>query len=175
MTAEQAAPAVPALVLIGPPGAGKTKLGKRVSALTGLPFTDTDKRIVALHGPIAEIFAEHGESHFRSLEREQVALALAGGGIVSLGGGAVLDPRTQADLEPLPVALITVSAKAVAPRITGAKRPLLAAGGVAAWETLVEQRRPLYERLASATFDTSDIPMDRVAQQITTWLEGFAR
>lgn len=162
----------PALVLIGPPGAGKTKLGKRVSAATGLRFTDTDKRIVALHGPISEIFAQHGEQRFREIEREQVALALASDGIVSLGGGAVLDPRTQAELEPLRVALITVSAAAVAPRISGAKRPLLAAGGVGAWETLVEQRRPLYERLATATFDTSDSPMDAVAQRIVAWLEG---
>ena len=48
----------PLLVLIGPPGAGKTRLGKRVARILGAPFIDTDRSIVAVHGPIADIFGQ---------------------------------------------------------------------------------------------------------------------
>ncbi|BDI22793.1 shikimate kinase [Herbiconiux sp. L3-i23] len=160
----------PKVVIIGPPGAGKTKVGKRVARRLEVGFVDTDHRIVAKHGPIADIFAQHGESRFREWERTEVAEALRSSGVVSLGGGAVLDPRTQADLEALPVALITVSADAVEARISGSKRPLLAAGGVAAWRTLVEQRMPLYESLATRRFDSSSTPMDTVAARVVAWL-----
>jgi shikimate kinase len=157
-------------VIIGPPGAGKTKVGKRVARALGVEFVDTDKRIVALHGPIADIFAEHGEPHFRAIEREQVAAALTTGGIVSLGGGAILDPRTQAELHDRRVALLTMNESAVASRIEGEKRPLLASGGVAAWKALLEQRRPIYEALADRTFDSSDRPMRDVADDVVAWL-----
>ncbi|WP_210481359.1 shikimate kinase [Naasia sp. SYSU D00948] len=160
----------PLLVIIGPPGAGKTKVGKRVARRLGLPFADTDKLIVARHGAIADIFAEHGEPYFRALERDTVVEALTTEGIVSLGGGAVLDPRTQADLRERRVALIMVDEDGVAERIEGEKRPLLAAGGVAAWKALVDQRRPIYEALATRTFDSSHRPMDDVAADVTEWL-----
>jgi shikimate kinase len=170
-----AEPAGPLLVIIGPPGAGKTKVGKRVARRLGVPFTDTDKSIVAEHGPIADIFAEHGEPYFRALERQHVERALESGGIVSLGGGAVLDPRTQADLHELRVALLTVSAEAVGERLKGEKRPLLAAGGVAAWKVLVEQRRPLYDALAHRVFDSSARPMDAIADDVVAWLREGGR
>lgn len=165
----------PILVLIGPPGAGKTKVGKRVARALGVGFVDTDKAIAARHGPIADIFATQGEGAFRALEREQVAAALATRGIVTLGAGAILDPRTQADLQELRVALITVDAESVAERIRGEKRPLLAAGGVAAWKVLVEQRMPVYTRLAARTFDSSGRPMDSVALDVAAWLAADGR
>jgi shikimate kinase len=159
-----------AVVLIGAPGAGKTRTGKRLARLLHVPFVDTDKRIVERHGTIAEIFAEHGEAHFRSLEREVVTESLGERAVVTLGGGAVLDPRTQADLAQFRVVQLTVSATAVEARISGGKRPLLA-GGIAAWQAIVDSRQPLYDRLASLTIDTSSQPLDRVAQQIAHWLE----
>ena len=162
--------ASPLLVLIGPPGAGKTKVGKRVARALGVEFVDTDKAIVAEHGAIADIFATRGESAFRELEREQVEAALRTGGIVTLGGGAILDPRTQAELQGLRVGLITVDAESVEERIQGEKRPLLAAGGVAAWKVLVEQRMPVYTRLATRSFDSSGRPMDSVARDVVAWL-----
>ncbi|THG33044.1 shikimate kinase [Naasia lichenicola] len=163
-------PTEPVVVLIGPPGAGKTKVGKRVARALGTSFTDTDRVVVAEHGTIADIWASKGELHFRELEREAVRIALAGAGVVALGGGAVLDPRTQADLSGKRVALIMVDADAVADRIEGDKRPLLTGGGVAAWSALVDQRMPLYTALASRTFDTSRRKMDAVAEEVTAWL-----
>lgn len=71
------------LVLVGPMAAGKTSVGRRVARRLGVAFVDTDKRIVAEHGPIPGIFAEYGEAHFRELERAAVAQALADGGVIS--------------------------------------------------------------------------------------------
>ena len=158
------------VVLIGAPGAGKTRTGRRLAALLDLPFIDTDLRVVERHGTIAEIFAEHGEPHFRSLEREVVSEALREHAVVTLGGGAVLDPRTQAELGQYNVVQLTVSAEVVEARIAGGKRPLLSSG-IGAWQSLVDARQPLYDRLSQLSIDASHQPLDRVAQQIATWLE----
>ena len=165
--------AEPALVLIGAPGAGKSRIGKRVARLLDLPFVDTDKRIVAKHGVINDIFANHGETHFRVLERKEVAQALTEHGVVSLGGGAVLDELTQDELLPLKVVQLTVSAEVIAARNIGATRPLLT-GGVEAWKALVAARAPIYDRLSDATFDTTSLPAERVADDIVRWLEEQA-
>lgn len=160
----------PSIVLIGAPGAGKTRIGKRVARLLELPFVDTDKRVVAAHGPIPRIFEEHGEPGFRDFERAQVELALTEHGVVSLGGGAVLNPVTQAELELLRVIQLTVLPEVIATRNIGAGRPLLS-GGIDAWKALVAERAPIYDRLASASFDTSVLPADRIADDIVRWLK----
>ncbi len=164
-----ASPVRARLVLIGAPGAGKTRLGKRVARLLRIGFVDTDKRIVAAHGPIAQIFQDHGEEYFRKLEREAVAKALREAVVVSLGGGAVLDADTRTDLAGRHVALLTVSADAVADRIGGGKRPLVK-DGIADWIALVESRRELYESLASRVWDTSTLPLDDIAGDIADWI-----
>jgi shikimate kinase len=91
----------PAIVLIGPMGAGKTSVGKRVAKRLGLPFTDSDAAIVREHGPIETIFATHGEAHFRELEREAVADALKrAASSHSAGSGAA--PRHPGGAGPSP-------------------------------------------------------------------------
>jgi len=167
------APATPTTtaVLIGPMGAGKTRIGKRVAKELGVPFRDTDKMVVAEHGPIADLFDAHGEPHFRELERRAVERALDAGGLVSLGGGAVLDAATQADLAGLPVVLLMVSPEAVESRLGSGKRPLVR-GGVADWIRILEERRPLYESLASVTVDTSTRPHEAIAHEIADWLRS---
>ncbi len=162
-------------VLIGAPGSGKTKTGKRVAKALGLDFIDTDRVIVAEHGPIAEIFEREGEAAFRAYERTAVARALRKRAVVSLGGGAVLDAATQHDLRDLPVVLLTVTRDGIEERLAAepdavTKRPLLRDGGIAAWERLVEARGPLYERLATASFDTSHRPFEAIAEEVAAWL-----
>jgi shikimate kinase len=161
---------VTSLVLIGPMGSGKSRIGKRIAKLLGVPFVDTDKVIVAEHGPIAAIFDEHGEPHFRALERAAVATALGGDGVVSLGGGAVLDRSTQDDLAHHRVALFIVSEEAVAPRLANERRPLVR-NGIADWIRIRDERMPLYERLADATFDTSSRPTTQIAEEVAAWLQ----
>ncbi len=154
-------------MLIGPPAAGKSRIGTRVARILGLPVIDTDKEVAAAHGPIAEIFAAHGEERFRAIERAAVAEALQQRAVVSLGGGAVLDADTQAQLAGLPVVLLTATPEAVAARLGRGTRPLSASPE--AWIALVEQRRPIYERLAAVTWDTSSRPIDRIADDIARW------
>jgi shikimate kinase len=157
------------IVLIGPPAAGKTRLGKRLARRLGLPFVDTDAVVTAEHGAIADIFARHGEPYFRGLERAAVAEAVARPGVVSLGGGAVLDPDTRQDLAATRVVLLTVQPAAIAKRITSGRRPLVT--DVESWKRLVEARRPLYESLADYTADTSSRPIDAIVEEIARWVE----
>ena len=160
----------PIAVLIGPPAAGKSRLGRRVATRLGVEFVDTDKRVVAQHGPIPEIFASEGEAQFRVWEREAVVDALVSPGIVALGGGAVLNPDTQRELEDLFVILVTATPEAIAPRLVAGKRPLLA-GGIDAWVALVAERQPVYDRLADFSVDTSRGTMDGIADSLVTRLE----
>lgn len=157
------------IVLIGPPAAGKSRAGRRLARRLRLSHVDSDKLIVARHGTIPELFASHGEEHFRELERDIVREALQGGGVVSLGGGAVMDPQTQALLPGHTVLQVVASPAAIEPRITGnTKRPLLRS--IDDWIALYERRRSTYDRLADATFDTSFRPMRRVVDEIEQWL-----
>jgi shikimate kinase len=162
-----------ALVLVGPMGAGKTSIGKRVARTLRTRFADTDALIAAAHGPIPELFAAHGEAHFRSLERDAVARAVAGGGVVSLGGGAVLDPSTRTLLAAHDVVLLTVEPRIIAGRIGGGNRPLLGDGdveeAVARWTRIYEERRPLYDEVADLVVDTSSGPLSRVVETIAAW------
>ncbi len=158
-----------AIVLIGPPAAGKTSVGRKLAKRLGREFLDTDKLLVAEHGPIADIFREHGEAHFRALERATVADALRRDAVVSLGGGAVLDPDTRSDLEGATVVLLTVTREAAESRIGGGKRPLVQ--GIDSWQALVDARSELYAFLADVTFDTSDRPISRIVADIADWVE----
>ena len=158
------------LVLVGPMAAGKTSIGRRVARRLGVPFIDTDKRIAREHGPIPAIFEEHGEAHFRQLERAAVSAALEEGGVISLGGGAVTDAGTRELLRPHPVAFLTVSPEAVADRIRGGGRPLLAGDDpLERWTRIFEERRGWYDEVATRVFDTSRRPMQRIADEIVTW------
>lgn len=162
----------PTAVLIGPPAAGKTRLGKAIARIIGVPFIDTDVRISEKHGAIPEIFATHGESQFRQWEREEVIRALGEDGIVSLGGGAIENPDTRRDLSEHLVALITVSAEAVEPRLDNDKRPLL--DGIESWKALVARRQPLYDELATFTLDTSVGLMDTHAERLAEMVRAAA-
>ncbi|MDM7885339.1 MULTISPECIES: shikimate kinase [Curtobacterium] len=153
-------------------GAGKSSVGKRVAKALGVPFTDTDRVIAREHGPIPGIFAERGEPAFRELEAAAVRSALATAGVIAVGGGAVTHPDTRAALVGARIVLLTVSPEAVAARIAGSDRPLLAQGGLDAWQTIADERAATYAELAHATFDTSRRPMSHVVRDVVAWVTG---
>ncbi|GAA4172480.1 shikimate kinase [Gryllotalpicola koreensis] len=160
-----------AIVLIGPPAAGKSKVGKKLAKLLGKDFIDTDAIIVRDHGAITDIFAEHGEPYFRRLERAAVLEALAQDAIISFGGGAVLDEHTQQDLKSHVVVLLDVDADSVEGRIKlDGKRPLVP--DIESWKALVAARRPLYERLADRRVETANRPRDQIAQELAKWIHS---
>jgi shikimate kinase len=88
------------LVLVGLMGAGKTSVGKRLAALLGVGFNDSDSRIVEAAGmSIPEIFESLGEPAFRDGERRVIARLLGEApGVLATGGGAFVEPRTRAEI-----------------------------------------------------------------------------
>ncbi|NRG42794.1 AAA family ATPase [Rathayibacter sp. VKM Ac-2835] len=156
------------VVLIGPMGAGKTTIGKRVAKALAAEFIDSDAEFVRRHGPIAAYFDLHGEASFRVEERRVVEQAVRRGVVLSLGGGAVLDEGTRADLAGVPVVLLTTTAEAVRDRL-GSGRPLVR-GGVADWTRIFESRRAVYESLADTVVDSSRRPITTLAAEVTAWV-----
>ncbi|MFD8613969.1 MULTISPECIES: 3-dehydroquinate synthase [unclassified Streptomyces] len=147
----------PAVVLVGPMGVGKSTVGRLLADRLGLAYRDTDDDIVAEQGrAISEIFVDEGEDAFRALEKEAVRRAVAEhGGVLALGGGAVLDADTRALLAPLPVVCLSMDVEE-AVRRTGLNvaRPLLAVNPRKQWRELMEARRHLYEEVATAVVAT---------------------
>ncbi|MFT4229321.1 MAG: shikimate kinase, partial [Microbacterium sp.] len=97
--------------------------------------------------------------------------ALAGGGVVALGGGAVLDADTRADLGAHRVVLLTVDPRVVRGRIGDGSRPLLAGENpVQRWSRIARERRPLYDEVADVVFDTSRGPLQQVVDAVLAWI-----
>lgn len=161
------------MVVVGPPAAGKTRVAKRLGRIFDVDVVDTDTEVVKQWGPIPEIFSTHGEDFFRAHERAAVEEALRTPGIVALGGGAVVNPSTQADLVAHRVALISISAEAVAPRLDNDKRPLLS-GGLEAWKELVAMRHEMYQAAATREFDASHRSIDVLADEVAAWVREDA-
>jgi shikimate kinase len=159
----------PLAVLVGPPGAGKSTVGANIAAALSRRFADTDEFVVAAAGkPIPEIFFDDGEAQFRKLEAEAVATALESfDGVLALGGGAILADQTRALLRGQPVVYLTVDFSDAIKRVgLGAGRPLLAVNPRATLKHLMDQRRPLYEEVASVVIDTTGRTPDEVTTAV---------
>ncbi|BDH11407.1 MULTISPECIES: shikimate kinase [Streptomyces] len=164
----------PLVVLVGPPGAGKSTVGALLADRLGVGYRDTDADIVATAGrPIAEIFIDEGEPHFRALERTAVRDALESHpGVLSLGGGAILDDGTRKLLAGLPVVFLDVQLADAVKRVgLDAPRPLLAVNPRKQWRELMERRRPLYTEVARAVISTAERTPAQVAEAILDALE----
>jgi shikimate kinase len=161
------------IVLIGPMGAGKTTVGSLVAARLGTTVRDTDHDVEATTGrAISEIFVDDGEAAFRALERAAVAEALAThDGVLALGGGAVLDPGTRELLAGHDVVFLRVGLADAVKRVgLGVGRPLLLGNVRARIKTLLDERSPVYESVATLVVDTDGRSPEDVAEEIVAAL-----
>lgn len=167
----------PVAVLVGPPGSGKSTVARELARRLGVEARDTDADVEATAGrSIADIFVDDGEPAFRELERQAVEAALAGhDGVLALGGGAVLDPRTEARLAGHEVVFLDVRIGDAARRIGfNRERPLLLGNPRAQWTQLMAARRPVYERVATLRVETDGLTPAEVAEAVLTRLQERA-
>ena len=165
----------PRVILIGPPGAGKSSVGKSLSRLLNQEFVDTDTVIADQENQsISEIFVDKGEAYFRNIELEVLLHQLENhSGVLSLGGGAPLSEIAQNAINACdsPVVFLDVSLAGAAPRVGfNRDRPLLLGNPRAQWQELMNVRRPIYESLSDHQVITDKLTPNEAAQQIVTLL-----
>ncbi|MGY1720424.1 MULTISPECIES: shikimate kinase [unclassified Blastococcus] len=164
----------PALVLVGPPASGKTTVGTAVADARGLAFRDTDRDVEEATGStVADLFVQHGEPHFRALEEQAVARALADHtGVLALGGGAVTSAATRELLVTHgsaggAVVWLDVDVASAARRVGLSRdRPLLAVNPRAMLRTMLEQRAPLYTEVATHRVATAGRSPEEVVAEV---------
>lgn len=161
------------IVLVGLPGAGKSKVGHLLAERLGVPHIDTDALIVEREGrAISDIFATDGEAAFRVMETAAVAHALTGHAVISLGGGAAATPAVRDLLDGHTVVYIDAPHDELVRRTAGkTHRPLLAADPDGALRRLRVEREPHYRAVATVTVPTGPGPVDDVVTDILNHLE----
>ena len=159
------------IVLIGPPGSGKSTVGRFLSKRLDRKFLDTDELIEKkTQKKISEIFVDEGEEAFRKLEMIVLEEVLQMRNcIISLGGGAPIKVEAQELIQSSDVFVVflDISLAAAAPRVGfNRDRPLLLGNPRAQWQSLNEARRPIYQKLASLSIKVDDMNVDQIAQEI---------
>ena len=163
------------VVLVGMMGSGKTTVGRRLALRLGLPFIDVDQEIVEAAGmPIPDIFARHGEEHFRDGERRVMARVLAGGPrVVATGGGAFMNDATRARIADNAISIwlkadLDTLMRRVRKRAT---RPLLQTPDpVGTMQRLLSEREPIYAQ-ADLTVYSREASHETVVEDVLSALE----
>lgn len=172
-------PERPVMVFIGMMGAGKTRIGKEVAKLMGLPFRDADIAIEHATGmKIPAYFEQYGESAFRRVEADLIAQTLVTfGGVFSLGGGAPMTPSTQTALAGYAehggkiVYLMADPAEAMERAAHGGGRPMLKGDANARWMALHEQRDPVFRTVANVLVRTRGLTPLSAARKVIDMVE----
>lgn len=165
------------IVLVGMMGAGKSTIGRRLSARLGIPFLDADSEIELAHAgmTIPEIFAAHGEPYFRDGEARVIARLLdSGPAVIATGGGAVMREETRERIRDKAVSIwLKADADIIMRRVKRrSDRPLLhTADPEATIGRLIGEREPVY-RLADLTVWSRDVPHEKIVDECIEALHG---
>ncbi|MGH8480974.1 MAG: shikimate kinase AroK [Nevskiaceae bacterium] len=162
--------------LVGPMGAGKTTVGRRLAELRGLQFADSDHEVEQRTGvDIAYIFEKEGEAGFRRREKQVITELTAGQGLVlATGGGAVLDADNRQHLAGRGFVVYLRASIDHQLRRTGRteSRPLLQSGNPRdTLERLFAVRDPLYREVADLILDADGANARGLAQDISRHLD----
>lgn len=164
-----------AITIVGLSGCGKSTVGKLLSQALGLPFIDTDKEIEKETGiSVPEIFDRFGEKTFREIEKRVVLRSIESGGVISLGGGAILDPESrEAILEKSVSFYIKVSIDELERRLrpSAEDRPLLRGNLRDRLEKLYNARKALYE-MAHHTIEGEGLSPEEICALMAMRLNG---
>jgi shikimate kinase len=152
-------------------GSGKTTIGSLVAERLNVSFRDTDLVIEEESGrTVSEIFLEDGEDKFRALEKIVLRKELlTDNTVLALGGGAPLSIDAQSALRAIasPVFYLDISLSSVAPRIGfNRDRPLLLHNPRGQWETLMQERRPIYESIADHIIDVNGKEPEAIVEEV---------
>lgn len=152
-------------------GSGKTTIGSLVAERLNVSFRDTDLVIEEESGrTVSEIFLEDGEDKFRALEKIILRKELlTDNTVLALGGGAPLSIDAQSALRAIasPVIYLDISLSSVAPRIGfNRDRPLLLHNPRGQWETLMQERRPIYESIADHIIDVNAKEPEAIVEEV---------
>ena len=155
------------IVLVGAPGAGKSTVGAELAGLLGRSFIDVDARIEEAVGkPVAEIFADEGEACFRALEESTALELLETGQVVSLGGGAVMNPRIREALAGHDVIWLEVSIQQAFRRIGLHAAPPAFGNLRGRLIKLLRERTPVYEAVSTTRVDTDRRAPGEIAMEL---------
>jgi len=164
------------IVLIGAPGSGKSTVGMALAAHLQWPFVDTDSLIELKESKkITDLFVENGEEYFRKVEFETLKDVLQEtSAVISLGGGAPISQPAQDALvsSNSTIVFLDVALATAAPRVGfNRDRPLLLGNPRAQWQALSDQRRPIYEKLATQSIKVDDMTVDEIVAIIESNLQ----
>jgi shikimate kinase len=156
------------VAIVGYMGSGKTTLGRLLAHATGREFVDLDRAISRNAGKgIPEIFAEHGEDHFRNLEHEALRAALDGKTpcVVACGGGIVIRPENRALLRGVTTVFLREDTSVLYRRTRGPGRPLRGASKEE-FEARYAERLPHYREVADIEVEVDGRPPSRVMEEV---------
>jgi shikimate kinase len=158
------------VVFVGLMGAGKTAIGRRVAAILGLPFTDSDHEIESVSRmTIPDLFERYGEAEFRSLEQRVIVRVLESGPqVLSTGGGAFMNAQTRDAIAAYGLSVwLKADVDTLLERVSKKQnRPLLKDSDPrAVLEKLMSERYPVYA-LADVTVATRDERKEVIAGEV---------